>query len=224
MGAGTLWCVGLPWCVWGAVQEAPAALSPLLVSPSSLVDEEDFTAPGPLQGALSKAVLWSPIKMSFYWRSASFKERRIYWSGCWLLATRLYLSIPLSFCFFCLLWFLFPLSSFLGLSPFHLKTTDGSLPCCSCNFFQLFIVVFSRSSCREPGKAGARLQSSQRLHRNNSPSPWMLWVSVVLQASPLRSSLVRTRLQLMRVSAVPSLVDALLIEARGLRPVPPRTV
>lgn len=66
-------------------------------------DQRDFTVPGPLQGALSKGVSWSQIKMSFYWRSASFKECRIYLSGCWLLATCCYLSIPLSSCF--LVWF-----------------------------------------------------------------------------------------------------------------------
>lgn len=126
-----------------------------------------------------------------------------------------HLPLPFDPTFFLLFLFalgFFPLSSFLGLSLFHLKMTDGSFPRCSCDFFfQLFIVVFSRSSCREPGTVGARLQPSRHLHLNNSL--WMLWVTSVLQALPLHSSLVHTRLQLMWVSAVPSLVEALLFEA-----------
>lgn len=83
--------------------------------PGSAVDERYFTAPWPLQGALYKGVSWSWIKMSFYWRSANFKECRIYLSGCWLPATRLYLFFPLSFCF--LVVFVFFLSFRLDSSP-----------------------------------------------------------------------------------------------------------
>lgn len=64
-------------------------------------DQRDLTAPGPLQGALSKGVSWSRIKTSFYWRSASFKECRIYWSsaGCWPPAATFPSHSPLAFLF-----------------------------------------------------------------------------------------------------------------------------
>lgn len=128
---------------------------------SSSGDQRDFTVPGPLQGALSKGVSWSQIKMSFYWRSASFKECRIYWSGCWLLATCCYLSIPLSSCF--LVWF-GPNIPSLDLSLFHLKMMDGSLPRCDCDFFfSHFLIV---PSLKEQLQGAVSLQSQTGLGWN----------------------------------------------------------
>lgn len=102
--------------------------------PGSAVDERYFTAPWPLQGALYKGVSWSWIKMSFYWRSANFKECRIYLSGCWLPATRLYLFFPLSFCFLVVFVF-FPSLSVLTRLPLSHKEDGWVSPTLQSCFF-----------------------------------------------------------------------------------------
>lgn len=121
-----------------AVRDTCRVLSPLQGAPQGAPQQKHHhAAPGSLRGALHKGVSWSWIKMSFSWRSASFEEHRIYWSGCWLLATRLYLFFPLSFCFLAV--FVFPsLSISTRLLLSHKEDGWGS-PTLQLCFFSLFL-------------------------------------------------------------------------------------
>lgn len=152
---GSCFWVVLPFLGWGAVCETPAAPSPPR-SFQQLRGSKGFHSARASPRSTFQRVSWFQIKMSFYWRSANFKECRIYCSECWLLATCCYLSIPLSSCF--RVWFGVyspPPPASLDLSLFHLKMTDGSLPHCNCDycffFFHFFIVPFLKEQLQGAG-------------------------------------------------------------------------
>lgn len=179
-------------------------------SRSSAVDAGYFVALGPLQGALSKGVSWSQIKMSFSWRSASFKERRIYWSGCWLPATRLLLRIPLSALGF------FPsflILTCLPLSPEHNGWVSPTLqsPC--------FLSSALRYCCPKQRGRG-RVRRAEGAAPPCTAAP--LGVRVLFPRSPQHRPCERACPALPAGPAVSDFIGAALFGARGeeAQPVP----